>query len=76
MYIGYTSNLETRINQHKKGSGAVFTKKYNVHDLVYFEEFDEMKIAKLREKQLKNWHKEWKWSLVKSSNPSLSTIQL
>lgn len=74
LYIGYTNNIERRIKEHKKGNGAVFTKKYNVHDLVYFEGFDEMKIAKKREKQLKNWHKEWKWNLIKGSNPELKTL--
>ncbi|MDO6802848.1 GIY-YIG nuclease family protein [Wenyingzhuangia sp. 1_MG-2023] len=76
LYIGYTDNIARRINEHKKGFGAVFTKKYNVHDLVYYEEFDDKSTAKKREKQLKNWHKEWKWNLIKESNPYLLTIEL
>ncbi|MGC1203817.1 MAG: GIY-YIG nuclease family protein [Flavobacteriaceae bacterium] len=59
LYIGYTEDLKTRIVQHKNGNGAVFTKKYSVYDLIYFEEFDNKKIAQSREKQLKNWHKAW-----------------
>jgi len=76
LYIGYTDNLKTRISQHQKGVGALFTKKYNVGDLVYYEEFEEMKIAKSREKQLKNWHKDWKWNLVRETNPKLETLIL
>lgn len=76
LYVGYTDDLKTRIVQHKKGNGAVFTKKYSVYDLIYFEEFDNKKVAKSREKQLKNWHKEWKWNLIKEVNPNLETLSL
>jgi putative endonuclease len=75
-YIGYTDNLKRRIYQHKKGQGALFTKKYNIHDLIYFEEFDSKKKAKKRESQLKNWHKEWKWNLIKVANPNLKTLKI
>ena len=50
-------------------------KKYNIHDLVYFEVFTEKKAAMSRERQLKNWHKEWKWNLVKEHNPELKTLE-
>ncbi|MEM6687552.1 MAG: GIY-YIG nuclease family protein [Bacteroidota bacterium] len=54
----------------------MFTKKYSVHDLIYFEIFDDMKTAKKKEKQLKNWHKDWKWNLVKSKNELLETLSI
>jgi len=76
LYIGYTENLNRRINQHEKGIGASFTKKYSVVELIYFECFEEKKKAKLRESQLKNWHKEWKWDLIKTSNPKLETLSI
>ena len=76
LYVGYTEDLKTRIVQNKKRNGAVFTKKYNVYDLVYFEEFDIKKVAKCSERQLENWHKEWKWNLVKEENPRLETLSL
>ena len=76
LYIGYTDNLKRRITQHENGSGAVFTKQYNATELIYFEKFNKIKIAKDREKQLKNWHKEWKWNLIKESNPNLKTIKV
>ncbi len=76
LYIGYTEDLKKRISQHKKGFGALFTKKYSAIELVYFETFNKKRTAKLREKQLKNWHKEWKWNLIKISNPKLETLKL
>jgi len=76
LYIGYTDNLKRRIIQHKNGTATIFTKKYSVHDLVYFEVFDNKKNAKSREQQLKNWHKEWKWNLIKSVNPKLETLSI
>ncbi|MCH3885132.1 GIY-YIG nuclease family protein [Tenacibaculum sp. MSW2] len=76
LYIGYTDNLKRRVEQHKKGNGALFTKKYSVCELIYFEEFIDSNSARKREKQLKNWHKDWKWNLIKESNPSLITLEV
>jgi putative endonuclease len=76
LYIGYTNNLQRRLKQHKAGTATLFTKKYSVHDLIYFEIFEEMKIAKSREKQLKNRHKDWKWNLVKNKNEFLETLSI
>ena len=75
LYIGYTEDLNRRVKQHKSGS-VVFTKKYNVVDLIYFETFEAEEEAKSRERQLKNWHKEWKWNLIKKENPDLLIIEL
>lgn len=76
LYVGATKDLKSRIDSHKDGTGAVFTKKYNATILIYFEEFDDFNDAFVREKQLKNWHKEWKWNLVKVSNPELKDLYL
>ena len=76
LYIGYTDNINRRLKQHKKTTGSVFTKKYNVTELLFFESFDEMKVAKDRERQLKNWRSDWKWDLVKMSNPDLKEIEI
>lgn len=76
LYIGYTEDMNQRLNQHQNGKGTSFTKKYNAVDLIYFEEFKDKKEAKKREKQLKNWHKEWKWNLIKETNPLLETIEM
>lgn len=76
LYIGATKKLKNRINCHKNGAGADFTKKYNVTILIYFEEYENFHDAFVREKQLKNWRKEWKWNLVKISNPKLKDLYL
>ncbi|WBX72531.1 GIY-YIG nuclease family protein [Tenacibaculum retecalamus] len=73
-YIGVTANLSERITEHKKGEASKFTKRYNVVDLIYFEEFSDINQAISREKQFKNWHKEWKINLVKELNPTLKTL--
>jgi len=75
LYIGYTNNLKRRISQHKRGNGALFTRKYKAIQLIYFETFYEKARAKKRERQLKNWHKDWKWNLIKESNPSLEVLE-
>ncbi|RAR50323.1 GIY-YIG nuclease family protein [Flavobacterium lacus] len=76
LYVGGTKDLKNRIDCHKDGPGTVFTKKYNVTKLLYFEEFDNYHDAFEREKQLKNWHKEWKWNLAKILNPELKDLYL
>lgn len=64
------------MTQHKSGNGSNFTKKYFVFDLIYFEIFNSSILGRNREKQLKNWHKEWKWNLVRMSNPELKTLEI
>jgi len=76
LYVGATKDLKSRIDSHRDGTGAVFTKKYNATILIYFEEFDDFNDAFVREKQLKNWHKEWKWNLAKVLNPELKDLYL
>ena len=75
-YVGVTSNLTKRIIEHQNAEGSKFTSKYNLKDLIYFEEFTDINQAITREKQIKNWHKEWKLNLIKEKNPSLKTLQL
>lgn len=74
LYIGVTSDLQQRIIQHKSGEGSNFTKRYSLTNLMHYEEFTDIVQAIAREKQLKNWHKEWKWNLVKTINPELKDL--
>ncbi|MEQ8625740.1 MAG: GIY-YIG nuclease family protein [Vicingaceae bacterium] len=74
IYTGVTSNLEKRILRHKAGRGSVFAARYSLTDLMYYERIDGMMNAIRREKQLKRWHKAWKWNLVKSVNPELNDL--
>ncbi len=71
LYIGVTSNLNQRVWNHKQGEGSKFTSKYKLTILLYVEEFDSISDAIAREKQLKAWRKDWKWELIKKSNPEL-----
>ncbi len=68
IYIGVTSYLWYRILQHKQGDGSVFTKKYKIKKLIYFEEFNNMANAIEREKQLKKWNRKWKDELIDTIN--------
>ena len=68
LYVGVTNNLERRIYEHKHKLRDGFTKKYNLTKLVYFEIFNNINDAIKREKQLKNWHRQWKINLIESKN--------
>ena len=70
LYIGVTNNLIKRVWQHKNNLADGFTKKYNVHLLVYFEETSDIESAIMREKQLKAWNRQWKINLLQKSNPN------
>ncbi|HEY0899248.1 MAG TPA: GIY-YIG nuclease family protein [Sphingobacteriaceae bacterium] len=71
LYIGVTSDIRQRIYEHKEGKGSKFTSKYKCHDLIYYEWIPDISFAIEREKQLKNWHRDWKFNLVKSVNPKM-----
>ncbi|MFI3320810.1 MAG: GIY-YIG nuclease family protein [Rikenellaceae bacterium] len=71
LYLGVTSNLQKRVAEHKSHIKAgSFSDKYNCERLVYFEEFEDIRDAISREKQLKNWKREWKDSLIEAVNPT------
>ena len=69
IYIGVTSDILKRIYQHRNGEIEGFTSKYGVAKLVHFEFFGDMFTAIAREKQLKNWRREWKLNLIEQNNP-------
>ena len=69
LYIGVTNDLNRRIAEHKAHINKGFTQKYNVAQLVYFESYSDFNQAIEREKQLKDWNREWKISLIESMNP-------
>jgi len=71
VYIGVTNDITSRVWRHKLGEGSLFTSTYKLTILIYAEEYDTISDAIAREKKLKNWHKEWKWNLVKKYNPTL-----
>ena len=69
LYIGVTSDLVKRTWEHKNDVVEGFTKKYGVHDLVWFEQHETMESAILREKALEAWKRGWKLNLIESMNP-------
>jgi putative endonuclease len=69
LYTGVTSDLVKRVYEHKNGLADGFTKKYNVHRLVYFETHEHMNAAITREKQIKKWNRRWKLRLIEERNP-------
>ena len=68
--IGVTSDLAKRVWQHKNDVVDGFTKRYSVHQLVWYELHETMESAIEREKTLKNWKRVWKLELIENSNPS------
>ena len=76
LYVGVTSNLPKRVWEHKNKVVEGFTEKYNVDKLVYYETTDSIESAIKREKQLKNWHREWKINLIKENNPDFRDLSL
>ncbi len=69
LYIGVTSDLIKRAWQHKNNLVESFTRKYHVHQLVFFELHEDMYSAITREKQLKKWNRQWKINLIEAFNP-------
>jgi putative endonuclease len=70
LYIGISNRLRTRLEQHRAGRGSEFVRKYSVHRLVYVEAFTLPQEAIAREKQLKNWRRDWKIQLIEEQNPN------
>lgn len=70
LYIGVTNDLKRRVFEHKNELVEGFTKRYNIHKLVYYEIYADAYTAISREKQLKRWKREKKNALINSKNPS------
>ncbi|MFH0955610.1 MAG: GIY-YIG nuclease family protein [Candidatus Falkowbacteria bacterium] len=70
LYIGVTSNLADRVDKHKNGMYDGFTKKYKIEKLVYYEVYSNAYGAISREKQLKDWKRDWKIQLIEKDNPA------
>ena len=69
LYIGVTSDLLKRVYEHKNDVADGFTRKYRVHQLVYYEETNDVRDAIEREKNLKKWNRQWKIELIEQMNP-------
>lgn len=69
LYIGVTNNLIRRVYEHKNNIVKGFTQKYKVHNLVYYEIYNDINDAITREKRIKKWKRQWKIELIKKFNP-------
>jgi len=69
LYTGVTSDLIKRVYEHKNNLGEGFTRKYNVHRLVWYEMHESAESAISREKQIKKWNRKWKLNLIERDNP-------
>jgi putative endonuclease len=69
LYVGVTSDLVNRVWQHRTDEMDGFSKKYNVHLLVWYEQHPSMESAIIREKAIKKWKRAWKVVLIEESNP-------
>jgi putative endonuclease len=69
LYIGVTNDLDRRISEHRSGAGGSFTSRHRATQLVHFEEFQDIRAAIKREKQIKGLLRSKKIALIESSNP-------
>jgi putative endonuclease len=70
LYVGVTNKLLFRVEQHRNGEFEGFTKRYNIHRLVYFERFQYVQNAIAREKEIKGWLRAKKIALIEAENPT------
>ncbi len=69
LYIGITSDLQKRVWEHKNDLVEGFTRRYEVHKLVWYEVHESMESAIQCEKRIKKWNRKWKLALIENSNP-------
>ncbi|HEV2567375.1 GIY-YIG nuclease family protein [Sphingomonas sp.] len=69
MYVGVTSDLATRIHQHRNDEGSDFCRRYELHRLVWAEGAPEISDCIAHEKRVKRWRREWKFALIERGNP-------
>ncbi|WP_010160546.1 GIY-YIG nuclease family protein [Sphingomonas sp. PAMC 26617] len=74
IYIGVTSDLAARAYQHRNGVIDGFTKTYGCKLLVWYEGHDDLDDARLRERQLKKWNRQWKLSEIERMNPDWNDL--
>ncbi|MCB1532423.1 MAG: GIY-YIG nuclease family protein [Alphaproteobacteria bacterium] len=69
LYLGVTSNLQKRVWEHKQKVVEGFSKKYDLDRLVWYEAYDDITDAIVREKQMKKWERSWKLKRIREMNP-------
>ena len=74
LYIGVTDDLYRRVWQHKNDVHEGFTKKYSVHNLVWYDATNDVEGAIQSEKQMKKWNRQWKINLIEKENPEWTDL--
>ena len=74
LYVGMTNDIVGRVEEHRTNCGSVFTSKYKCYYLMYYEDYSDVNNAIAREKQLKNWKREWKLALIREENPFMKDL--
>ncbi len=74
LYIGVTGNLPKRIAQHREGAIAGFAKRYGCKLLVWYAVYDRVDEAIRREKQMKEWRRDWKIGAIERMNPDWNDL--
>jgi putative endonuclease len=69
IYAGASNDISRRVGEHKSGAVRGFTRRYKVKRLVYFEAYGSILEARMRERALKRWRREWKFDLIEKLNP-------
>ena len=74
LYVGVTNDLARRVFEHREGKASAFTRRYQIHKLVWTEPFNDVRDAIETEKKLKRWRRAWKTQLIESQNPGWSDL--
>ncbi len=74
LYIGSTSNLVKRMYEHSNSLIEGFTKKYRVHNLVWYESTNDATTMVTRERQMKEWKRDWKINRINEHNPEWQNL--
>jgi putative endonuclease len=74
LYVGVTNDLMRRVGEHKLGLIEGFTNKYKINNLVYFETYNDINEAILREKRIKKWNRNWKIKIIEEMNPEWNDL--
>lgn len=74
LYVGVTGDLPRRIWEHREGLAEGFTKRYNLHQLVFAEFHDDIETPLQRETTMKHWSRAWKVDLIEAENPDWNDL--
>ena len=74
LYVGVTSDLARRVQEHRDGVADGFTKRHGLKRLVYAEHHEDIRLAIQREKTIKHWPRAWKVRLIHADNPDWNDL--